>query len=223
MIGGPLKTDIERQTVIAHDLEIIDMVVFRKEIAALKAEREKNVSNMREFVYVNPDELTEADAVMWYKFKNDQKGLVLPVDFYEYEKEINVSEVSSRFALLAVFKNKLLSLWTEEESAEYLALQEKGKKLLEMEAFRSEIKKLVAVAWNQTGKDLEFRDILPSQLTETDAEMWRRVQNSENITETDLEKYRKDIKDDDRSRLLFYQVIEKKVRVFSTQEHKPQL
>ncbi len=223
MIGGPLKTDIERQTVIAHDLEIIDMVVFRKEIAALKAEREKNVSNMREFVYVNPDELTEADAVMWYKFKNDQKGLVLPVDFYEYEKEINVSEVSSRFALLAVFKNKLLSLWTEEESAEYLALQEKGKKLLEMEAFRSEIKKLVATAWNQTGKDLEFRDVLPSQLTETDAEMWRRVQNSENITETDLEKYRKDIKDDDRSRLLFYQVIEKKVRVFSTQEHKPQL
>jgi len=81
----------------------------------LIAERKKKYIDMIELTDVNPDDLTEEDAVMWYNVNNYTKGLITQAQLEKYTEGVNHSDNVSRGNFRAVIGNKLMLLWGKEE------------------------------------------------------------------------------------------------------------
>lgn len=86
---------------------IINMGIFRAEIALLIAER--NIPG--EIEKINLTDLNEKDAIMWYKIKNYVKGLITQDQYEEYKKDVRDSKNPSRNCFLALVNNKLTPFW----------------------------------------------------------------------------------------------------------------
>jgi hypothetical protein len=74
--------------------------------------------DMVEIVDVNPEELTESDAIMWHNVNNYSKGLITQSQFDAYKGNVLYSGNKSRRNFLAVIINKIILLWADEEFSE---------------------------------------------------------------------------------------------------------
>lgn len=95
---------------------VIDMTDFRAEIAVLVAREKEKYSGMIELKDVDPKDLTDLDASMWYKVNHYTTGLITEAQLKEYREDINRSnEAVSRQNFQAVISNKLTNLWGNEQ------------------------------------------------------------------------------------------------------------
>ena len=87
----------------------LNMQNFRREMDALILEK-----NVPRELGINLNNLTEADALMWYKVKNYTKGSVTREDFEIYKNDTKYKHDRETFAGTIV-ANKLQPIWTKEE------------------------------------------------------------------------------------------------------------
>ena len=100
---------------------------FRNEISELKEKREKKeIDIMYELLSIDLNELTTADADIWYKVNNYEKGLVTPESLDIYRQDVKNSKSDSRFQFRAIIFSKLSIIWGK-EGRENLEKQKKPK------------------------------------------------------------------------------------------------
>jgi len=88
---------------------------FKKEIRLLKEKREKGEEvGMFELLSINPEELKEADALLWQKIKNYTEGSITKKDLEDYKKEIKQAKNESRTQFSAFLFQKLTPILLKE-------------------------------------------------------------------------------------------------------------
>ncbi|OGI71645.1 hypothetical protein A3B84_00110 [Candidatus Nomurabacteria bacterium RIFCSPHIGHO2_02_FULL_35_13] len=110
----------------------INMEKFRGEIVELKEKAEKGeVGGGPELLKINPEELTEEDARMWYKYKSNSMTEADINDSSDYhrdvEKDIKNLNYNSRENFRAFFRQVFTYPWLLEQQRQHEDSLRKGK------------------------------------------------------------------------------------------------